>query len=125
MDEATRWSAVGNLDNKTEEELCATFHKAWINIWGPPNTFIIDQESGFAFDYGQAFCERLGIDRILRGTGQHAHIVERHHEILRQTAHRLREQLVREGVPFTMEQIIDEACLAKNAMLSIGKTTPY
>ena len=89
MDEATRWSAVGNLDNKTEEELCATFHKAWIKIWGPPNTFIIDQESGFAFDYGQAFCERLGIDRILRGTGQHAHIVERHHEILRQTAHRL------------------------------------
>ena len=24
-----------------------------------------------------------------------------------------------------MEQIVDEACFAKNAMLSIGKTTPY
>ena len=85
------------------------FHKIWINIWGPPNTFVIDQESGFAFDYGQAFCERLGIDRGLRGTNQHAHVVERHHELLRQAAHRLREQLVREGVPFTNEMIVDEA----------------
>ena len=71
--------------------------------------FVIDQESGFAFDYGQAFCERLGIDRVLGGAGQHAHVVERHHELLRQAAHRLREQLVREGVPFTNEMIVDEA----------------
>ena len=49
----------------------------------------------------------------------------RHHEILRQTVHRLREQLIQEGVPFTNEMLVDEACFAKNAMLSIGKTTPY
>ena len=101
------------------------FHNTWVKIWGPPNTFITCQESGFAFDCGQAFCEKSGIVRVLRGTGQHAHVVERHHELLRQTAHRLREQLVREGVPFTNEMIVDEACFANNAMLSIGKTTPY
>lgn len=32
---------------------------------------------------------------------------------------------MREGVPFNNEMIVDEACFAENAMLSIGKTTPY
>ena len=32
---------------------------------------------------------------------------------------------MREGVPFTNEVLIDEACFAKNALLTIGKTTPY
>ena len=34
VDEATRWSSVGTLANRTEEELCAMFHNIWINIWG-------------------------------------------------------------------------------------------
>ena len=30
IDEATRWSAVGHLDNRAEEELRATVPKVWI-----------------------------------------------------------------------------------------------
>ena len=125
VDEATRWSAVQVLKSRSEEDLCDGFNNGWIKIWGPPRVLIIDQESGFAYDYGQVFCERLGIDRKLRGKDQHAHLVERHHEILRQHAHRLKIQCDREGLRITEEQIVNESCFAKNALLTIGRTTPY
>ena len=36
VNEATRWSAVGTLSDKTENELCDKMHQIWVNIWDLP-----------------------------------------------------------------------------------------
>ena len=52
-------------------------------------------------------------------------MVERHHELLRQTLHKLEEQLKEEGIAVPFSVVVYEAVLAKNAFISVGEHTPY
>ena len=61
VDEATRWSGVQELASRNERDVLDGFVTGWINIWGPPLVLIMDQESAFACDAGQVFCESHSI----------------------------------------------------------------
>ena len=52
-------------------------------------------------------------------------MVERHHEIFRGTAHKVRSQCRSEGISVTDREIIFQSCFAKNALLNIAGASPY
>ena len=62
---------------------------------------------------------------ILRAKGQHAHLVERHHELLRKQIKVLDDQATSEGLKVDFEFILSESALAKNCLLSIKGRSPY
>ena len=52
-------------------------------------------------------------------------MVERHHEIMRQQISKLHSQALREQLRVDFEQVMDEAVMAKNQLLTVGGVTPY
>jgi hypothetical protein len=60
----------------------------------------------------------------LKGKGQHATLVERHHEILRQLLHRMRVQARSERLLVDFSDILAEATYVKNVMLNISGSSP-
>ena len=71
------------------------------------------------------FLDRCGTQLKLKAPGEHAQMVERHHELLRQTLHKLEEQLKEEGIAVPFSVVVNEAILAKNAFTTVGGHTPY
>eukprot|EP00972_Heterocapsa_arctica_P092425 13632111-Heterocapsa_arctica.AAC.1 len=68
---------------------------------------------------------RWGTTRRIRAKGQHATVVERHHEILRQSLHKVGSQLKEEGINVPCSVQLAEAVLAKNVIQSIHGHGPY
>ena len=86
---------------------------------------IADGESALGADDALEWLDSWFIERVPRAPGQHAQLVERHHEILRQQVHRCPEQCKEEGLLIAFEMILAEAVLAKNVLLSVHNSTPY
>ena len=61
------------------------FRHEWISKFGVPKVIVSDQEGAFSGEQGAVFCERLNIHRRLKAKGQHAQLVEKHHDLLRAT----------------------------------------
>ena len=66
-----------------------------------------------------------GIKLNLKARGQHAFLIERHNEILRQQLHRCDEQSTADGLRVGMENILSESLFAKNCLLVQGGYSPY
>ena len=79
----------------------------------------------FASDLIGAELARLVFHRRLVPKGRHAHIVERHHEVVRDLLHKIQSQLEHEGILLDDVDIISEAMLAKNTLLNVGGVSPY
>ena len=95
-------------------------------IWGPPQYLEVDGESALASDEAGRFLDRWGVTRKPKAPGQHAQLVERRGQALRDQLHRTDTQLRAEGItgiPFGFR--LGEAIFAGNALLSIGGATPY
>ena len=60
-----------------------------------------------------------------KAKGQHAHVIEKRNDLLRLQYNRIRFTARNEGLRVTSEQILDEALLACNALLSVHGATPY
>ena len=60
-----------------------------------------------------------------KALGEHATTVARHHKLLRQLLHRVEQQLHEEGINVPLDVIVAECVFAKNALTTIGNTTPY
>ena len=65
------------------------------------------------------------VDAKLKAPGEHARLVGRHHELLRQLLLRIEAQLAEEGIVVPMDVIIADSAFAKDALLTIGGQTPY
>ena len=52
-------------------------------------------------------------------------MVERHHELSRQTSYRVEDQVKDEGIEVPSDVSVAETMFAKNALLTIGRETPY
>ena len=66
-----------------------------------------------------------GIKLNLKARGQHAFLIERHNEILRQQLHRCDEQSTADGLRVGMENTLSESLFAKNCLLVQGGYSPY
>eukprot|EP00959_Pyramimonas_sp_CCMP1952_P209654 4386508-Pyramimonas_sp.AAC.1 len=68
---------------------------------------------------------RMGTTRKLKTPGQHAQIVERHQNILREQFHLIDTALRELGIKIPFTRKLAEAAFAKNALLTIGEGTPH
>lgn len=60
-----------------------------------------------------------------KAPGQHAHTVERHHELLQQILHRVEDQLREEGIHVPFDVVLAECMFVKDAMLTVGEVTQF
>ena len=74
----------------------------------------------------RVWCARIGTEPKTRPTGGiGAGTVERHHELLRQSLHRIKEQTKEEGLVATDGDILSEAVMVKNILLNTYGHSPF
>ena len=125
IDEATRWSGGGVIAGKKPCDILKGLLHFWFRIFGAPTLIISDKEGALLSEDSSIFCERWSVSFRPKAVGQHAQLVERHHEILRQAFHRIRSQAQQENLQLEDADIIAEAFFAKNAMLIVHGQSPY
>ena len=126
IDCCIRWSAACLVEDKLGETLLNAMDKLWFRVYGSPQELVGDRESGVAAGItGARFLEVRGIKLNLKARGQHAFLIERHNEILRQQLHRCDEQSTADGLRVGMENILSESLFAKNCLLVQGGYSPY
>ena len=125
IDEFLRFSGGGLLKSQQTPEILRCIHFNWIMIHGPPRFIVSDQEGALESDEARIYFDRLGTQRRPKAVGSKAVVVERHHEIIRNSIRRIRSQCKEEGLNIEPEYIVAEAFFAHNSMLNIGGFTPY
>ena len=125
LDEAIRWSTASVLPRKDAPSLITALSQDWIRPFGGMKLLIADGEKGLDSEQLGQFLDHTGVQFKAKAPGEHAQMVERHHELLRQTLHRLEEQLKEEGIELPFEVVVNDAVLAKNALTTVGGHTLY
>ena len=75
------------LTDKSAEQLLDFIWTCWIQVFGPMSVLTVDGECAMASEEVGVALGRMGATRKIKAPGQHAQIVERHHEILRNQLH--------------------------------------
>ena len=125
LDEAVRWSAGSVLAHKDAPSLIKAIAQDWIRTNGPMKVLIADGEKCLASEEVSQCLDRWQVQLKVKAPGEHAQMVERHHELLRQILHHTEAQLGEEGISVPLEVIVAECLLAKNVMTTVGGHTPY
>jgi hypothetical protein len=120
LDEAIRWSSASVLPKKDAPALITAISRDWIRPFGGMRLLIADGETAMVSEQVSQFLDRTNVQLKAKAPGEHAQMVERHHEVLRQTLHRIEEQLKEEGIALPFEVVVNEAVLAKNALTTVG-----
>ncbi len=115
LDEAIRWSTASLLTSKDAPSLIMAISQDWVRPFGGPRVLIADGEKGLCSEQVAQFLDRCNTQLKSKAPGEHAQMVERHHELLRQTLHKLEEQLKEEGIAVPFSVVVHEAVLAKNS----------
>ena len=58
-----------HLFDKTGPTIVRALYKIWIRVWGPPQNILSDQEGGLLSTEATRMFDKLGINRLLLGTG--------------------------------------------------------
>ena len=125
VDEAIRWTSAALLPSRSAVDIIQSITHNWIRLYGPMRLLVSDQESGIMGDACNLWLDRQQIQVKTKEPGTHAHIVERHHDLLRRVLHTTEAQLAEEGVDMPFEVTLAECTLAKNVMLSVAGFSPY
>ena len=125
IDGCIRWTVATTLEDKDTESLLNFIWTSWIQPFGPMHVLTVDGEGALASEQAAVALERMGTTRRLKAPGQHAQIVERHHEILRRQLCLIIAQCTEENLRIPFMRQLAEAVFAKNAFLTIGDGTPY
>ena len=125
LDEAIRWTAGSILKGKSAEDLIAAISTHWIRHFGPMGVLIADGEKGLASEEVAQFLDRALVQLKTKAPGEHAQMVERHHELLRRLLLRVESQLQAEGLHVPTEVVVAECTLAKNVFTTVAGHTPY
>ena len=127
VDCAIRWAVAEEIASKSASDLLECIVLRWITPYGPPLTFIADGESGLRTDDVARGLSLHNSSLTIRAKGQHATIVEKRNDLLRQQLLRIDTQLRDEGLldstPLRMR--LASAVLATNSLLSINGSSPY
>ena len=125
IDESTRYTVAFILADKTPQSLLEGLTLNWVRQFGPPSLIISDREGAMTSDEASTWAEHWNIGLKFKAVGAHAHIVERHHEILRDLLHKLCSALRLEQLAVSIVMVLSEACFAKNALTSVNGYSPY
>ena len=125
LDEAIRWTVAAPMADKTPTSIIESISANWLQQYGPMRVLIADGESGLASEEAAQWLSRLFIDLKTKTPGEHAQMVERHHELLRRTILKIEDQCTAEGLTVPFPVIVAEAVLAKNTLVKVAGHTPY
>lgn len=125
IDEASRFTAARVVANREYETIKEALNGEWFRHFHRPQEIISDREGAFDNEKIGEWLHNLGVKLHLKARGQHAHIVERHHELLRQQLHLLEGQATSDGLKISFAEILQEAVLAKNCLVNVGGFSPY
>ena len=124
LDEAIRLTRVKILPSRSAPDIVNTITRQWLQHYGPMRYLISDGESGLSSDVAATWADRHCIQLRQKPSGAHAQMVERHHDIFRQLAHRTDAQLKTEGIVIEKEDLYAEVEFVKNCLVSVGGTAP-
>jgi hypothetical protein len=93
IDECIRWSAGMAIASKKPADILSGLIFVWFRIFGPPGLVIADKEGALLSEEASICFERWGTTYRPKPVGSHATMVERHHEIVRQTFHKVNRKL--------------------------------
>ena len=113
IDECTRWTSCVVIESKLACDVLSGLVQGWFRLFGPPRVVIADHEGALVSEEGSIFFERWGTSFSPKPVGSHAQIVERHHEIVRQTFHRVKSQAQAENLMISDKDIVAETVFAK------------
>ena len=85
LDEAIRWTVAAPMADKTPTSIIDFISANWLRPYGPMRVLIADGESGLASEEAAQWLDRVFIELKTKAPGEHATMVERHHELLRRT----------------------------------------
>jgi len=125
IDRADRWHAAMEIQTKEATELQQAIDKTWLRHFGPFKVLVIDGEKGIDSIATKEWLQRHGIELRIRAKGQHARMIERRGAILRHCMHTTEEQLEKEGITVTFDELLSTAVLSGNALTNVGGGTPY
>ena len=80
----------------------------------PFKVLVVAGEKGLLGAEAKPFFDRHGIVVRPRAPDQHAWMIERRGAVLRHALHCIQDQLQREGLQVTMQDLLDEAVFAGN-----------
>ena len=123
-DGCIRYTVARELVDKALETLLDFIWTGWIQMFGPMAVLTVDGEGALASEEAGVALGRMGTTRKIKSPGQHAQIVERHHDILRKQLHRIDSQCRESDIKISFARKLAEAVYAKNAVLTIGQGTP-
>ena len=125
LDEAIRWTVGSLLKGRKAEDLIEAIMTHWIRHFGPMKVLVADGETGLCSEEVAQFLDRVLVQLKTKAPGEHAQMVERHHELLRKLLLRVESQLLAEGLNVPFEVILAECILAKNVLTTVAGQTPY
>ena len=124
-DECTRFSMAEIINSREPADILQSIRNSWIKYFGVPKLLVSDSEGGLCSEEAGIWAERLHTSFKLLPRGSHATVVERHHETLRQLIHRIAAQCKSENISVSMVDIVADAVITKNSLLTINGVTPY
>ena len=92
LDEALRWTAAVPMHDKTPASILEAVATTGFRPHGPIRVLITDGESGLASEETAQWVDRVNVELKTKAPGEHATMVERHHELLRRTILKIEEQ---------------------------------
>ena len=125
MDECILWAAGSVIASKEANALIESITRDWLRPYSAPRILIADGETGLSTEHASQWLDRWQIQMKTKAPGEHAQMVERHHELLRRLLLKVEAQLHEEGVRVPSEVIVAECFLAKNVMVTVAGQTPY
>ena len=125
LDEAIRWTVGETLASKSAIDLVESIMGGCVRYYGPMQILVADGERGLATEEVSQFLDRVFIQLKTKAPGEHAQMVERHHEVIRILLLRVESQLAQEGISMPFKVILSECVLAKNVLTTVAGKTPY
>ena len=98
LDEAIRWTVGSVLADRSAESIIEAIMTEWVRPYGGMLVLIADGESGLASEEVAQYLDRLSIELKTKAPGEHAQMVERHHELFRRLLLRMEASLDELGI---------------------------
>ena len=107
IDEAIRWKAGDQVENKLGPTLVRALYRLWIRFWGPMRNLLSDQEGGLLSDEATRMFDRLSITRLLVGRDGSSTkgLGERHIALTKIGMLKLKKELQSAGIDITAGEI--------------------
>jgi len=126
VDECTRYKVAARLHSKDAEEWKSILLNQWIRYFGAPKRLTSDQEGAVIAETTAAALERFNISLSLAGSEGHtgAALAESHIRLLKLTTYKLLEDCRMTGMKVDQDDLVIEAAMACNLMLSYNGHCP-